>query len=70
MEKEKIILELIELEDLIKITTDKKELKRLKRRYTSFNNKLRKYYEKQGYSKSDIEDTLMYKTMHEKIIEI
>lgn len=41
MEKEKIILEIFELEELIKITTDKKELKNLKTRFTQLNNKLK-----------------------------
>jgi predicted nucleic acid-binding Zn-ribbon protein len=41
MEKEKIILEIFELEELIKITTDKKELKKLKTQYTKLNNKLK-----------------------------
>ena len=42
MEKEKIILELFELEELIKITTDEKELKILKRKFTELNKKLEK----------------------------
>ena len=42
MEKEKIILELLELEELIKYTTDKKELKVLKTKYTKLNNSLKK----------------------------
>ena len=43
MEKEKIILQIFELEELIKITTDKKELKNLKTQYTKLNNKLKEY---------------------------
>lgn len=39
--KEKMILELFELEELIKIETDKKELKKLKTRYTKINNELK-----------------------------
>lgn len=42
MEKEKIILEIFELEELIKITTDKKELKRLKNKFRELNKKLEK----------------------------
>lgn len=41
MEKEKIIVELFELEELIKITTDKEELKWLKLRYTKLNKQLK-----------------------------
>lgn len=41
IEKEKIILQIFELEELIKITTDKKELKNLKARITQLNNKLK-----------------------------
>ena len=41
MEKEKMILELLELEELIKIETDKKELQKLKTRYTKINNELK-----------------------------
>ena len=40
MEKEKIIVELLELEELIKITADKKELQKLKTRFTKLNRKL------------------------------
>ena len=42
MEKEKIILELIELEDLIRITTDKEELRKLKEKFRRLNKKLEK----------------------------
>lgn len=42
MEKEKIVLEIFELEELIKITTDEKELKKLKRRFRELNKKLEK----------------------------
>ena len=41
MEKEKIILELLELEELIKIEIDKKEIKILKSKFTKLNNKLK-----------------------------
>lgn len=41
MEKEKIILELFELEELIKIETNKIELKKIKTKYTKLNNKLK-----------------------------
>lgn len=41
MEKEKIVLELFELEELMKITTDKKELKILKAQFTKLNNQLK-----------------------------
>ena len=39
--KEKMILELFELEELIKFETDKKELKKLKTKYTKINNELK-----------------------------
>ena len=42
MEKEKNVLELFELEELIKITTDKKEQKRLKERFRRLTKKLEK----------------------------
>ena len=41
MEKEKIILEIFELEELINLTTDKKELKILKTKFAKLNNKLK-----------------------------
>ena len=40
MEKEKNVLELFELEELIKITTDKKEVKKLKEKFRRLNKKL------------------------------
>ena len=40
--KEKIILKIFELEEIIKYTIDKKELKNLKVQYTKLNNKLKK----------------------------
>lgn len=40
--KEKIILQLLELEELIEKEKDKKELKILKAKYTKLNNKLKK----------------------------
>lgn len=40
--KEKMILELLEIEELIKITEDKKELRKLRTQYTKLNNKLKK----------------------------
>ena len=43
---EKIILELLELEELINLTTDKSEKKKLRIRYTKLNNKLKKEKEK------------------------
>lgn len=42
--KEKIILELMELEEMIEITVDKKELKKLRTKYTKLNNKLKKEF--------------------------
>ena len=39
--KEKMITDLLELEELMKIETDKKELKKIKTKYTKINNKLK-----------------------------
>lgn len=43
--KEKLILQLMELEEMIEITVDKKELKKLRTQYTKLNNKLKKEFE-------------------------
>lgn len=40
MEKEKIIVEIMEIEELMKIVQDKKELKSLRIRYNKLNKKL------------------------------
>ena len=40
MEKEKIIIEIMEIEDLMKIVQDKNELRSLRIRYNKLNKKL------------------------------
>ena len=46
-EKEKIILTLMELEEMINMEKDKKEIKILKAQHTKLNNKLKKLKEKE-----------------------
>lgn len=43
--KEKIIYELLELEELIEIEKDNDKLKKIKSKYKSLNNKLKKEFD-------------------------